>query len=216
MKNLFRTLYLIICISIIFPHTTFGNETNNALKHIKTFIQNIQSVAIEFEQIDIHNNKASGMLLIDKPYKFRCNYYPPFPIVIIGNKNYVSLYDYDMENISRMKSTDNIFYFLLEDNIDLNNKFSVVNTEELSDSYKLKLYHSDLNRTSAITFDKNTGHITLIQIFEDNNIITLSINSVKQIKNVKQDLFIIQNPEIFGPPIRYDQHTIREQYQVVN
>ena len=35
------------------------------------------------------------MLIIDKPHKFRCNYYAPFPLVIVGGSNYVSVYDYE-------------------------------------------------------------------------------------------------------------------------
>ena len=58
------------------------------------------------------------MLIIDKPYKFRCNYYEPFPIVIIGNKNYVSVYDYEMEHLAGLRQMK-IFNFLLLDKVNL-------------------------------------------------------------------------------------------------
>ena len=215
MKTLQYKTYIMICIIFVLPCITFGGESDDPLEQVKNYIQSIKSVAIEFDQVDVKNNRASGILIIDKPYKFRCNYYPPYPIVIIGNKNYVSLYDYEMEQLSRIKYRDNIFSFLLEDNLDLDNKFNVVSAEKVSNGYKLRVHNSDLNRTSEITFNKNTGHINLIKIFEDNNTITLIVKNVQKIRNIKKDLFIIQNPDIFGSPERYDHVNIKKQYQIM-
>lgn len=214
-KTIQHKISIVICIIFLYPCITFGAETDDALQQVKNYIQSIKSVAIEFDQIDAKNNTASGILIIDKPYKFRCNYYPPYPIVIIGNKNYVSLYDYEMEQLSRIKYRDNIFYSLLEDNMDLDNKFNVISAEKVKRGYKLRVHNSDLNRTSEITFDENTGHINLIKIFEDNNTITLIVKNVQKIKNIKEDLFIIQNPDIFGSPKRYDHISIKKQYQTM-
>jgi outer membrane lipoprotein-sorting protein len=80
-------------------------------EEIKSYISSIKSIAVEFIQEDSTGRLAEGMLIIDKPYKFRCNYYEPFPIVIVGNKNYVSVYDYEMGHLSRIKANENIFNF---------------------------------------------------------------------------------------------------------
>ena len=99
-------IYTLLSISYALP------PDNNTIAKFKEYIRDIQSIAVDFTQEDSHGNKASGKLLINKPFKFRCNYYSPFPLLIIGNKNYVSVYDYEMENISRIDTKDNVFNFL--------------------------------------------------------------------------------------------------------
>ncbi len=179
---------------------------------IKTYIKNIKSIALEFTQIDSSGSKSSGMLIIDKPYKFRCNYYKPFPLVIVGGENYVSVYDYEMEHLSRIKAEENIFNFLLVNDIDFENKFELLSAKSVENQYVLKLKSHDLNKISEITFDKNTKHIKQMKIFEDNNIISLSFRQTKQIKNVSKSLFVMKDPEIFGKPKRFDKNDLEKRF----
>lgn len=179
---------------------------------IKTYIKNIKSIALEFTQTDSGGSKSSGMLIIDKPYKFRCNYYKPFPLVIVGGENYVSVYDYEMEHLSRIKAEENIFNFLLVNDIDFENKFEVLSAKSVGNKYVLKLKSYDLNKISEITFDKNTKHIKQMKIFEDNNIISLSFGQTKQIKNVSKSLFVMKDPEIFGKPKRFDKNDLKKRF----
>ena len=84
--NTVLIIYTSLSVSYALP------PDNNTIAKFKEYIRDIQSIAVDFTQEDSHENKASGKLLINKPFKFRCNYYAPFPLVIIGNKNYVSVY----------------------------------------------------------------------------------------------------------------------------
>jgi outer membrane lipoprotein-sorting protein len=140
-------------------------------EEIKSYITNIKSIAVEFEQSDDNGQVAHGMLNIDKPHKFRCNYYEPFPIVIVGNKNYVSVYDYEMENLSRIKSDENIFNFLLVDKVSFDDQFEVLLAKEQGKDYIIKIKHHGLNKISEISFDKESKQIQTMKIFEENNVI---------------------------------------------
>jgi len=182
---------------------------------IKSYIKNIKSIALEFTQSDSNGSKSSGMLIIDKPHKFRCNYYQPFPLVIAGSKNYVSVYDYEMEHLSRIKAEENIFNFLLVDSIDFEDKFEVLSAKIVGNQYLLKLKSNDLNKISEIAFDKNTKHIKQMRIFEDNNIITLSFGETRQIKNVSKSLFIMKDPDIFGKPDRLEKKDLEKSFSKI-
>lgn len=177
---------------------------------IKSYLENIKSVAIEFRQSDSNGGIADGMLIIDKPYKFRCNYYEPFPIVIIGNKNYISVYDYEMENLSRIKAKENIFYFLLVDKVNFDNQFEILKSEEIGPNYVFKIKQDELNKTSEIAFDKKTKHIKYLKIFEDNNVITLKFGPTRNLKSADRNLFIIQDPDVFGKPKRLEKKDLEK------
>ena len=198
---------IIILIILLNSHVVLAGSISN---EIKSYITNIKKVAIEFKQEDSSGQVAEGMLIIDKPYKFRCNYYEPFPIVIVGNKNYVSVYDYEMEHLSRIKSVENIFNFLLVDNINFDNQFEIISAKEQNTKYIVKLKRADLNKISEISFDKKSKHIKSMKIFEENNTITLKFAKTQQLKSADRSLFIMKDPDVFGKPERWNKTDLRK------
>lgn len=191
----------------------FASGDDKITETVKSYIQNIRSVAIEFKQRDTKGLEAVGVLIIDKPYKFRVNYFAPFPLLIVGNKNYVSVYDYEMETISRIGAKENIFNFLLVDQIKFDDQFEVLETSETSESYKMKIIHFESLRVSEIEFNKTTQSIQKMSIIEDDNIITLEFGETKSIKKVNNKLFIMQDPDVFGKPIYLDKQALEKNYQ---
>lgn len=205
--------YIILSLIVFKINFAFGSSEDKIVENIKSYLQNIQSVAITFEQSDSKDTKAAGILIINKPHKFRVNYFKPFPLLIVGNKNYVSVYDYEMENLSRISAEENIFNFLLVDKINFDDQFEVISAKEEGGHYKLKLNHLDSGKTSEIEFNKNTQNIEMMKIIEDNNIISLKFGTTRNLTKINSKLFILQDPDIFGKPIYFDQQALEKNYQ---
>ncbi len=180
--------------------------------NITSYISNIKSMAVEFQQIDSNGNSASGMLIIHKPYRFRCNYYQPFPLLIVGGKNYVSVYDYDNKTLSRAKAKENAFYFLLTDG-KFSDKFTILATKDFGDSYIVKFHHHESNKVSQLSFNKHTKQIQQLIIFETNNIITINFAKSYRISDVDKRLFMIKNPKISAPPKRLDKRNLEKRFK---
>ena len=117
-----------------------------------------------------------------------------------------------MEHLSRIKAEDNIFYFLLVNDIDFENKFEVLSAKTIGNSYVLKLKSNEVDKISEISFDKNTKNIKQMKIYEDNNTITLNFGPTKQIKNVSKSLFILQDPDIFGKPNKLSKKDLEKKF----
>lgn len=211
MKKIFYLI--IICIFINSP-VTFGTADKAVISELKTYLRTVKSIAIDFTQEDSKGNIAKGKLLISKPYNFRCNYYPPFPIVIVGTKNFVSLYDYDMEQVSRIARNENLFNFLLEDNENFDKNFIFESIVSEGDIFKINIYHTVTERHSEITFNNTAKKIETIKIFEDNNIVTIKFDKIVKVQKFDDDLFKLKNPEIFGPPSRLTKAEIEKKYVV--
>ncbi|MBY0533572.1 MAG: outer membrane lipoprotein carrier protein LolA [Rickettsiaceae bacterium] len=208
---LFSIIKCIMLISLLLSaHFTNASDIS---EEIKSYISSIKSLAVEFTQEDSTGRLAQGMLIIQKPYKFRCNYYEPFPIVIVGNKNYVSVYDYEMGHLSRIKAEENIFNFLLVDKVSFDNQFEILSAKELNNSYVLRLKNHDLNKISEIWFDKKNRNIQKMQIFEENNSITLTFGQTMQISNIANTLFMMKDPEVFGTPDRFNKAELEKQFK---
>lgn len=205
MKKLALKLLLIIFYSLNSFAASCPMPNDHISDKIREYLDNIRTMAIEFEQTDTKGSSAKGMLIIDKPHKFRCNYYQPFPLLIVGNKNYVAVYDFEMEHFSRIKAEENVFNFLLLDKTDLAEQFEVVSQNEHPDSYELVIYHEELGRTSSITFGKKSKQIEQIRIEEDDNVITIKFANAKNLAKIDGSLFTLKDPELFGKPKRLDR-----------
>lgn len=202
--------FIILLLMIFRINCVFASTENQIVNDIKSYIQDIQSVAISFEQSDSKAKKAKGILVINKPYKFRVNYFKPFPLLIVGNKNYVSVYDDEMENLSRISAEENIFNFLLVDKINFDDQFEVISAEQQKDYYKLKLNHLGSGKMGEIVFNKNTKNIEMMTIIEENNKIELKFGPTKNIGRMNEKLFILQDPDIFGKPEYLDQEKLEK------
>ena len=191
-----------------------ASDSSSIANQLKLYLREIKSVAVDFIQQDSRSRVTRGKLLINKPHRFRCNYYPPFPILIVGNKSYVSVYDYDMEQLSIIKPQDNIFNFLLEDEIDLEKDFTFESIREDGHLLKIAIFHKESERKSNITFDKQTKELKMLEIIEEDNIITVTFDKINKVSEFSKDLFNTRNPDIFGPPVRLNKKDIEKKYKL--
>ncbi|RYE06624.1 MAG: outer membrane lipoprotein carrier protein LolA [Rickettsiaceae bacterium] len=197
---------------ILVIHNACADTDKNILQ-FKSYLKNLDSIAADFTQNDSHDLKAKGKLLISKPYKFRCNYYPPFPLLIVGNTNFVSVYDYDMEQLSRIKTEENVFNFLLIDGAEIDKNIDFESFEIDEYIFKATFYHAPSARRSSITFD-NLGKLKSLVIYEDGNYITINFEEIKQVVNFQEDLFTIRDPNNFDAPKRLKKDELEKQYQL--
>ncbi len=183
------------------------------VNQFKQYLGNITSIAVDFTQEEFsQKNIISGKLLINKPHKFRCNYYEPFPLLVIGNKSGISIYDYEMENVSHIRINENIFNFLLDDNLNFDKYFTITKTLDYVDEFIIAITHNISERTTNIHFDKKLKQIRSVEILEDNKIININFNHIVKIKQFDNDLFILKNIEIFGTPKRLNKREIESKY----
>jgi outer membrane lipoprotein-sorting protein len=117
-----------------------------------------------------------------------------------------------MQHVSRIKAEENIFNFLLEDDVDFDKYFRFESAIDQDNMFKITLYHTLSERRSQITFNKQTKQIEKLEIFEDDNIITIKFNHIAKVQKFDDDLFKLKNPDIFGPPARLSQNDIEKKY----
>lgn len=201
----------ILCCGAI----TYADD-NSQIDILKAYLKSLNSVAIDFTQVDSHGGQAAGKLVIVKPDKFLCNYYAPYSLLIVGNKSYVSLYDYDLEQLTRVGVDENIFNFLLTDKGNIEEQFDIENVYDGRDNFIVDLYHKVSERKTVVNFNRKGNRLESIITYEpDGTIITLNLIHIDHIKNSASNLFILQNPEVYGVPKRMNKEDIEKKYQIV-
>lgn len=208
--------YFVLLIVLFSTVSSFA--AGDVISEFKSYLTSLRSVAIEFTQEDSRGNRADGRLIIVKPHNFLCNYYEPYPLIIAGNKTYLSIYDFDMDQITLIDSKDNMFNFLLTDNVDLEKHFTIKNAIKKNNEIFVELHHTESDRTTKITISLE-GDKTLrsIETHEaDGNIITLLVHHIWNIDNVNKSIFIMKNPNIYGPPARMNHTDLEKRYKIID
>ncbi|MDX1924163.1 MAG: outer-membrane lipoprotein carrier protein LolA [Rickettsiaceae bacterium] len=185
----------------------------NSILQIESYLKSISSHAITFEQIESDQTLHTGVLLIKKPDIFRANYDSPHPLVIVGSKNFVSLYDYELDELSRVEAKDNIFKFLLEKDLSIQKNINIQTCQEDKQFLALTLSHAQTQQIAKVIFKKSPFALHELVTPEDGvnfekNVIIIRFGKVYNMSKYLPELFTLKNPKVYGPPKRYKSDQI--------
>jgi outer membrane lipoprotein-sorting protein len=201
--------FVFLCLIAITAHNAIAKDAEIITKYLKT----LDSIAMDFLQVDSRGANGEGKLIILKPHRFRCNYYAPYPLLLLGNKSEIVVYDYQLEQTTRIDAKENLFNFLLADTAEWNKNFRVENIIHDAGATLFKLYHHSTDRTISVVLNDKPLELKQIIIDEpDGNIIDIVISNVTSIQNVDNSLFTLPNPDVFGVPKRLDKNSIEKKY----
>lgn len=181
------------------------------IQTIQNYLKTIDNLVINFTQTSLNEKTVHGKLLISKPYKFRCNYYTPYPLLIVGNKTYISIYDYQMNTLSRTTASENFLYILVSQKPD----FSMIHqATKKNDEFLLGLIDQETSNYITFIFSNKPElkNITVDQ--PDGNIIKIDFYNHKRAKKIDNKLFSIHNPNVFGPIEYLDEKTLKKYYSL--
>ena len=202
-----RQFFILMCLVTMFAQITFADD----IKTISNYLQNLKSVSMDFVQFDSRSEKAEGKLIMVKPHKFRCNYYEPYPLLIVGNKSEIALYDYELENTTRINKDENIFNFLFTEGDDWEKEFKLEQVIDVPRGKLYSIYHRTSDRTINLVMNNHPFRLRQIIIDEsDGNVIEVTISNIKNITSTKKGLFSIPNPDVFGAPKRIGAEEIEK------
>jgi hypothetical protein len=132
-------------------------------------------------------------------------------MLIVSGKKFLSIYDYEMETLSRTQSSDNIISILFQKNWMANENFKIIETKEVESSYILQVTYSEDSQKAELSFNKKSLDLAQIKIFEmDEPSIVIDFDSPVRVKNFKRELFEVRAPEIFGKPKHHRKKDIEK------
>lgn len=136
-------------------------QRKKAFAILKQAFSQLNSHVIDIVQEDQDEQIAYGMLFIKKPYYIRCHYFKPYPLIIIANKKYISIYDREYESLTRIGKEENIFDFLLNDKIDLEKNFLFLKMKKIinksgNEQYEISILDLTTDKIFTIKLEENT------------------------------------------------------------
>ena len=201
--------YYFSIMILLFSISAFAKEPIS-LDFFYNYLNSIKDIKFDIIQEDSKGDKYEGILLISKKNNsFRWNYFEPYPLLITGNKSFVTIYDYEMNQATNIKTSENIFNFLINDKYQIEQDFKIRGLYKSNSENNLIIHHKELNKKIHLTFSTNPINIKSIYVFEaDSSYVKINFLNFKNVEFKEKNLFHIKNPDIFGPPIRYNKNDI--------
>ncbi|MDX2050668.1 MAG: outer-membrane lipoprotein carrier protein LolA [Rickettsiaceae bacterium] len=204
---LFFLLILKVLIFCAWSANGVGTCDIRIIDKLNNYLLSLDNVAIKFTQEEARGKKYSGIILISKPDNFRANYDPPYPLVIVSNKNFITIYDYELEELSRLDAKDNIFKFLMNSS-KKDNKLVITSCNDLGSQAEIHVLHTETDQKAKISYDKVADVLLGFELANEAGEFDYSSIKVKfhhfiRTKKLHASLFSIKNPKVYGPPKRY-------------
>jgi outer membrane lipoprotein-sorting protein len=194
-------------------HIAVAENTNDLIQKIQQNLKKLDRAVIEFWQTSTNSSVATGKLLIQRPSFFRCNYYPPYPLLIVGGKEYISMYDYSMETISYISAKDNIMNLLFS--ADFSKHFIIKDVVKTSQHVALKLIHQESQQLLEAFFDNKSFDLArIVFIGLDGPSIVVEFAKPVMVKKFKKELFEMRDPKIFNAPLHLNKQELEKEYEL--
>ena len=113
-----------------------------------------------------------------------------------------------MKSLSRIKAKENPLNFLLLGEIDINNKFKILDISESEKELLVQLKEKRSGRVSRITFDKLSKTIKALSIIEADNVIELVFHRHSAVNSIDQKLFQLRDPNLFQKPTQLNREEL--------
>jgi outer membrane lipoprotein-sorting protein len=163
----------------------FKKCTNDEIHKIQDYLNSFRTLSTNFTE-DNKGKKSTGKIYIKKPGLMKIEYEQPEKISIFINKDVVSYYDHELDELTKVKNNQRFLSFLSKDTINLHKDFKSFECTNIGDNIYLKLL-----------FDKqNDEEIGVIINFLKYNFNNLMIYVDYKLKNTIKFTEIILNNDM--------------------
>ena len=198
---------ILLITTLLFTTASFANTqiTNDAKlrKNIEKYVNSLQSISGNFNQISSNGAKDSGKFYIQKPGRMRLEY--KSPILLVADGSSIVYFDKKLDQISYIAQESNPASIILNGNIDLTSDkpdAKITNiTKNKNDILEIELTLIDAKQTGKITILFNEKPLSLIgwKIKDAQGITTtITLSNIKPETNLSSSLFKISRTKSFN------------------
>ena len=154
----------------------------------------IQTMSVEFSQLDMNGNLENGKFYFSKPYQSKFVYVNKNED-IVTNESLLRIVDKEGFQIDSYAIGGNVLKKLLSNDLDIKQEFKIDYATEYEFTYEIKA--SDKNEKNmsdvVLTFNKDTLELKKWEISDElNNKTVLEFTKIKKNILISQNLFVVR------------------------
>jgi len=130
------------------------SDADEALIHrIEDYLSNITTAAADFMQVAPDGNIVNGKFYLQRPNQMRWQYEPPTPILMVTRGDYLTYYDYELEQVSDVPLDSTLVGFLARDQVKFDDTVMITRLEEQPGVVRISLVQNKRPEDGELTLE---------------------------------------------------------------
>ncbi len=130
--------------------TDLSPDDAATVRRVVRYLNRISTLRSRFIQISSNGAYAEGEVLLKRPGKFRFDYDPPHPILMIANGLSLLYYDRELKQASYVPLWETPLWFLIRKEVTLSDTNRVIRVEQKLGRLRLTLQDSDMDHGQVV------------------------------------------------------------------
>jgi len=178
-------------------------ETVGELNRIENYLNGIKSMQSRFIQINPDGSAWNGTLFVRRPGRFRFEYDPPIPHLLIANGNWFFHVDRALHETNVIPLVKTPAQFLVQENVSLKKDFQITKVEEQPGIVQVGLVTRDNPDMGEVTLTFSDKPLELrkwtVRDVQD-NVTQVTLQNTRYGVNLNADLFkYVEQPNTKRP-----------------
>lgn len=173
---------------------------NEDVIRVQRYLNTMTNVVSDFIQISPDGDITNGKFYLSRPGKLRWQYEPPVKIVIVGNGNNLSYYDFELDQISHVNINSTLAGFLTRERIEFTGDVKIVDFTKESNVLSVKLALRKSPEEGSLTLVLGDNPIVLRKIITSDingKPTEVTFNNPVFGTEIEDKVFVLPNPRIF-------------------
>jgi len=173
----------------------------DGVKKLQDYLNKLTTISADFVQTSPQGNLAGGKFKLSRPGKFKWQYNPPVPVLIMANYGEIVYYDKELDEITYINQNDTVASILSKKVIDLSAEdIEIKKYKQHKNNIELALNNPQKpDEVLNLIFSKNPIILQKMEITNSSNETTsIHFNNMQFGKPIADKEFIFKNPRMFG------------------
>jgi outer membrane lipoprotein-sorting protein len=194
------TFLLLMAICVAPP--AHAESRVSALSRVESYLSGITTIVADFNQVAPNGDLTSGKFYLKRPKQMRWQYSPPTPILMVTRGEYLTYYDYELDQVSDIPLQDTLLGFLSQQKISFKDKaIKVIGLEQEPGVIRLSLVQSDKPDDGTLTLQFSDKPLRLynMQVMDATGQTTsINLNNARFDQKLTDEVFAFKDPRVGG------------------
>jgi len=189
-------------LSLFLLISLFAFSAQASIGAVEKYLTELKTMAADFKQLAPDGTISTGKFQLKRPKKMRWQYNPPTPILMVTRGNYLTYYDYELNQVSDIPLDNTLLGILSRQDIDFENSNIVVSEHYDEKGFiTVTLEQKDAPEQGSLgmVFKKNPMQLTHLVVTDATQLVTqITLNNIEEGVTLEDAVFKFKDPRIGG------------------
>lgn len=175
-----------------------GSEREQALGEVEAYLNNLITIVADFSQVAPDGSLTGGKFFLKRPGKMRWQYDPPTPILMTTTGQFLTYYDYQLEQVSKIPIESTLAGFIAKEHITFRDKAVAVDRVEKEPGIlRVALHQADKPKDGSLLLEFSDAPIALRNMVvtdAQGQTTQIGLNNARFDQPLDDEMFVFKDP----------------------